>query len=355
LYCGLDLHARTMDVGMLNHDGEILVHRDMQASPETFLQIIAPSREDMVIAVACLFPWYWLADLCAPHGLPFVLGQAWSMQAIHGGTAQNDRMAARNIAVLLRGGMLPQAYVSPAAMRSTRDLLRRRMPLMHKRAALLGHLHNTKSQYNLPERGQKSADKAHRDGIAERLPAPAGQQSIAVALALIDHDDRLRRARALAMLKTAKQHDAPTLSLLRTVPGIGELLRLVLLYEIHDLQRFPRVQDCVSSCRLVTCAKASASKRSGTAGTTIGNASLTWAFSEAAVLCLRTHPAGQQYLARLEKKYGKGKALTVLAQKRARAVSPRFKRATAFDRPRFFQSEQGAERVSLTSHWTRTG
>src|SRR6266446_10404172 len=101
----------------------------MPAGPEPLLKAIAPSREDVVVCVACLFTWYWLADLCTRAGLPFVLGHALSMQAIHGGKAKNDTIDAHKIAVLLRGGMLPHADVSPAAMRATRDLLRRRMPL----------------------------------------------------------------------------------------------------------------------------------------------------------------------------------------------------------------------------------
>ena len=205
-------------------------------------------------------------------------------------------------------------------MRATRALLRRRLHLMRKRAELLGHIHNTNRQYNLPAIGKKSAYKANRDGVAERFLDPAVQKSIAVALALIDHYDRLLRDMELTILKTAKQHDAQTLYLLRTVPGIGELLSLVVLYDIHDMQRFPRVQDCVSYCRLGKCAKESAGKRSGTSGTTLGNAYLQWAFSEAAVLVLRANPVGQKFLARWEKRHGKGKALTVLAQKLARAV-----------------------------------
>jgi hypothetical protein len=218
-----------MDVCMLNHDGASLGHRDMQASPETVLQVIAPYREDMVGAVECLFPWYWLADLWAPHGLPFVLGHARSRKAIHGGQAQNDRIDARKSAVLLRGGMLPPASVSPAALRATRDLLRRRMPLMRQRAELLGHLPHTPSQDTLPEMGTQIAAKAHRAGIAERFPDPAVPQSIAGDRALIDPYARLRRDRELARRTTAKHHDAHTLSRLRTVPGSGELLRLVLL------------------------------------------------------------------------------------------------------------------------------
>jgi len=282
----------------LHRDGEILVHRNMSAGPEPFLKAIAPYREDVVVCVECLFTWYWLADLCAREGLPFVLGHALYMKAIHGGKAKNDKIDAQKIAVLLRGGMLPQAYVYPAEMRATRDLLRRRLHLTRKRAELLAHIQNTNSQYNLPELGKKIAYKAHRGGVAERFPDPAGQKSVEVDLALIDFYDQLLRDVDLTIVQTAKQHDAQTVYRLQSVPGIGKILSLVLLYEIHDITRFPRVQDFVSYCRLVKCAKESAGKRYGTAGTKIGNAYLKWAFSEAAVLCLRNHPAGQKYLAR---------------------------------------------------------
>ena len=139
-YCGIDLHARTMYLCILSQDGEVMLHRNMKASPDTLLKAIAPYRDDMVIAVECIFTWYWLADLCAQEGLPFVLGHALYMKAIHGGKTKNDKIDSQKIAVLLRGGMLPQAYVYPAAMRATRDLLRRRTHMMRKRAELLAHI-----------------------------------------------------------------------------------------------------------------------------------------------------------------------------------------------------------------------
>src|SRR6266699_1899420 len=177
-YCGIDLHARTMSVCILNQAGEIMVHQNFKARPETFLQVIAPYRDDVVVAVEGIFTWYWLADLCAREGLPFVLGHALYMKAIHGGKAKNDKIDAQKIAVLLRGGMLPQAYVYPAEMRATRDLLRRRLHLARTRGELLAHVHHTNSQYNLPAIGKKIASKANRDGVAERLADPAVQKSI---------------------------------------------------------------------------------------------------------------------------------------------------------------------------------
>jgi hypothetical protein len=111
----------------------------------------------------------------------------------------------------------------------------------------------------------------------------------------------------------------------------------VLLDEIHDINRVPTVQDVVSSCRLVKCAKEAAGNRLGTSGTKIGHAHLTWAFSEAAVVFLRDHPPAQTYRARLEKKQDQGKALTVLAHQLARAVYDMLNRHVVFDREPFFQ------------------
>jgi transposase len=122
LYCRIDLHARSLYVCILSHEGEILLHRHMKAAPEPFLKAVAPSRQGLVVAVECIFTWYWLADLCAEQGIPTVLGHALYIKAIHGGKAKNDKIDSEKIAMLLRGGMLPQAYVYPAEMRATRDL-----------------------------------------------------------------------------------------------------------------------------------------------------------------------------------------------------------------------------------------
>jgi transposase len=340
-----------MSLCLLNQEGASLLHRHMPAGPEPVLQAMAPDREDLVVCVEGLFTWYWLADLGAREGLPFVLGQARYMKAIHGGKAKHEKIDAQKIAVLLRGGRLPQAYVYPADMRATRDLLRRRIHLMRKRAELLGHIPQTNSQYNLPDSGKKSAYKANRDGGAERCADPAVPKSIEVDLARMGHDDELLRDSERSILTAAAQQDANTLYLLRTVPGIGELLRLVLLDELHDIQRVPRVQDFGSYCRLVTCAKDSAGKRYGTAGPKLGHADLQWAFSEAAVFFLRNNPPGQKLLVRLEKPHGKGKALTGLAHKLARAVYQMLTRERAFDLQHFLQRASGAERMSPVPNW----
>lgn len=221
--------------------------------------------------------------------------------------------------MLLRGGMLPQAYVYPKAMRATRDLLRRRNHLMRKRADLLAHIQNTASQYNLPPLGTRLDRQGERQRIPAHFPDPVVRPSIELDLTLIGLYDTLLAKLEQELALMAKGHDAFAYHLLRSVPGVGRVLTLVLLYEIEDIGRFPRVQEFLSYARLVKCQNGSAGKIHGHSCKKIGNVHLKWTFSEAAVLFLRNNPQGQRYLERLARKHGKGKALSILA---ARTLLP---------------------------------
>jgi transposase len=178
-YCGIDLHAKTMYLCILNQEGKIVLHRDIKTSPDTFLKTIAPYREDIV--------------------------------------------------------------------------------------------------------------------VAERFADLSIQKSIELDVSLIDHYDTLLNRLEHELSLIAKGHDADSYFRLRSIPGIGRILGLVILYEIHDINRFTRVQDFVSYCRLVKSAKESGGKKLGTSGKKIGNAHLKWAFSEAAVLFLRKNPEALKY------------------------------------------------------------
>ena len=246
LYCGIDLHARMMDVCILDQSGASLVQRKMKTDPETFLKALAPDRQGIGVAVEWMFPWDGLAALCADEASPFVLGQALAMQAIHGGKATNDKSDSQKMAAWLRAGRLPPADVDPATMRATRDWLRRRMPLAPKRAALRAHGQNTNRPEPLPAMGQKIASHAHRAGVAERLAEAAGPKSIEGDRALLPSDAALWRAGERPIVTTAKPHDAHPWDLRPTVPGIGTMLRRVRLSASPAVHRFPRGQAVVS-------------------------------------------------------------------------------------------------------------
>jgi len=247
-YCGVDLHARSIYVCVLDRESNKVLHRNLRADPDVFLEAVQPFSEDLVVGAECMFTWYWLADLCRDAGIPFVLGHALYMKAIHGGKAKNDRI-----------------------------------------------------------------DSAK---IADRL-------------------DRVIHDLEAFLTRRVKVHDSDGFHRLRSIPGVGKILAMTLLYEIHDIERFPRVQDFASYARLVKCVHESAGKRSGTGGAKIGNAYLRWAFGEAVLLMLRDSEELKKRRQRLERKHGNGKSLAILAHKLGRAVYFMMKRKRVFQMERF--------------------
>jgi transposase len=202
----------------------------------------------------------------------------------------------------------------------------------------LAHVQTTHSQYHLAAIGKQIAYKANRAGVAERCADPAVHKTLAVELSLITYYDELRQDLDLSLLTTAKPHDAQTLYLLQTVPGIGQILSLVVLYEMHRIAHFPSVQDFASSGRLVQCRKDSGGKRLSTSGKKIGTAHLQWAFAEAAPLFWRNNLQSPKLLARSEKNHDNGKALSILAPTLGQAVYFILKRQVAFDRGIFLHT-----------------
>src|SRR5262249_1737621 len=327
---------------VLDQDGAVVLDKDIAARPETFRKAIAPFRDGIVVGVECMYAWYWLADLCAQEQIPFVLGHALYMKLIYGAKAKNDKIDANKIARLLRGGNFPLAYVYPKGMRATRDLLRRRTYLVRQRSALFTHLQILNGQYNLPPFPKKLSFAANRAelNIPERFADKSVQQSAAVDLALIDALDAQIGKLELYLTRTAKVDDVQTYHRLQTIPGVGKVLALLLLYEIHDIDRFAREGQFLSYARLVRPGHESAGKVIGSGGQKIGNAHLRWAFAEAACLLLRSSERAKKWKVRQRKKRCEGRVLALLAARLARAVYHLWRKEEAFDEERFWQGQE---------------
>jgi transposase len=338
-YCGVDLHTRTLSLCVLDSAGAICLEATLPPQPDQLLAALAPYRDGLVVGCECLFAWYWLADLCAEQQIPFVLGHALYLKAIHGGKTKTDVIDAQKLARLLRGGTFAQAYVYPKEMRATRDLLRRRTYLVRKRAELLAHLQMTFLQYNLAPPAQKLCYAANRATLdLDVFPDLSTRSMLHADLAVVAAlDQQIKRLEA-ELIRTAKVHDPQTFHRLRTVPGIGPVLALILLYEVHDIARFEDEGRFLSYARLVGGVRESAGKKKGSAGRKIGNAHLKWAFSEATCLLIRELPKAKTWLARKERKIGKKRALGALAARLARTVYHLWRKQEALDVNRFLAS-----------------
>ncbi len=139
-YCGIDLHAKKMYVCVLNAAGEIVLHRNIQASGEALGRVLEPFRDGLVIGVATnltvgarRFPGTgWPIGAASktsssPHRRPALVGA----RPVHEGDPRRQGQERQNRFRKNRaagapssrwsGGTFPLAYVYPKEMRGTRD------------------------------------------------------------------------------------------------------------------------------------------------------------------------------------------------------------------------------------------
>lgn len=337
-YCGIDLHANQMYACIVDQAGKKHLHRNYKTrQSDKFFDDLAPFGSDLVLGCESTFNWYWLADACSEKRIPFVLGHALYLKAIHGGKVKNDKLDCEKLALLLRGGNFTTAYAYPKRLRATRDLLRRRTHLVRRRAQTLTHVQIINHQLNLPPFEKKLTYASNRTDVAQRFEDPSVRASIDLDLDLLANYDTLIRKLELYLEQSAKVDDAQAFYRLQTIPGVGRILAMTMLYEIHDIERFSTVGQFLSYCRLVRGSHTSAGKTYGSPGKKIGNAHLKWAFSEAVPLLKRCCPEVKTFTDRIEKKHSKARAFSYLAVKLGRAVYYMLKRGEAFELERMLR------------------
>ena len=147
-YCGVDVHSKRSYICVLDNTGKKYLNRSMVNNFQDFKEVLHLFLPNVVVGCESTYSYYWLADGCHEHRIPFYLGHALYMKAISANKQKNDKLDARTIAELLRTNFFPEAYPYPREMRPTRDLLRRRHRLVRIRAEAYSHIqyetHNIK-------------------------------------------------------------------------------------------------------------------------------------------------------------------------------------------------------------------
>jgi transposase len=352
-YCGIDLHARSMYVCVMDNAGKIHVHRNFKNDFSLLLDALAPYRESLAVGVESTFNWYWLADGCHQAGIAFYLGHAFYMKSIHGGKKKNDRIDSRTLADLMRTNFFPLAYAYPQQMRATRDLLRRRHRFVALRAEGYTHIQNTFSQQAILDPLHAAVKKkTTRRALCERFPDPDLALSIHSDLDMIEALDAIIYTLEKQLATQAKHHDRKAFSLLKTIPGVGKMLALTILYEIHTIERFRSASAFSSYSRLVKVNHESAGKKIKGGNNRIGNPHLKWAFTEIILRAQVDSPAIKKYYEKLKSKHGPAKAKSVIAHKFAIATYHMLKNETVFDEKQFIGGTGGA--VNPASNWQST-
>ena len=335
-YCGIDLHGKTMYTTVQDKAGSVLFHKNLPNSIEALRDALNPFLPDVAVGVESTFNWYWLSDACRIEGIPFYLGHALYMKAVHGGKNKNDKVDSRRIADLLRTNFFPMAYAYPPEMRGVRDLLRRRRYYVDLRSAAYRHIQMVRMQHGLIEREIPTLkNRKGRESILEDIQDPIICLSVASDIRVMNDMDQMIDVLESKIVEQAKHHDRTAFELLKTIPGVGDILALTILYEVHTISRFPSPQKFSSYCRLVRPERSSGGKSLGGGNSKIGNPELKWAFTQILIHGQLHSPLLKSYHERMKRKHGVAKAKTIAGHRFAIAVFHMLKNGKEYDEKKF--------------------
>jgi transposase len=335
LYCGIDLHSRDCWLAIVDERQKVVHETKVGNDIHALVQVLEPYREELEgVAVESTYNWYWLVDGLEEAGYQMRLVNTWAVKQWEGLKYTDDRHDARWLAHLLALGILPVGWICPKEERSVRDLLRRRAFLVRKRTSFLLAMRGafecrTGIRTTSSEVKQWTAEEveSYLDDEIEAL----GITCLLEPMQSLNCQVRIIEKEALARARLREEF-APLL----TVWGIGRVLSLTMMYEVGKIERFRKVGNFASYCRLVKSTRLSAGKRKGSGNARNGNPYLSWAFSEAAHFAVRYHPEAKKYFQRKRSKTNGIIAIRAVAHKLSRAAYYVMKDQVAFEPEKAF-------------------
>ena len=317
-YCGIDLHSNNSVVIVSDEEDRIVFSKRLPNDLGQIRAALEPHREDLAgVVIESTYNWYWLVDGLMDTGYQVHLAHPSAIKKYEGLKHSGDFADATYLAHLLRLGLLAEGYVYPREERGVRDLARKRLQLVRYRTAQILAIEGILMR----QTGARLKGEAVKRLTAEQVDAFAFAPDVSLAVQANRAVSQTLSQQIEALEKRLQQRVSlrPEYRLLKTVPGIGEVLATTIMLETGTIRRFTRVGNFCSYCRCVDSLKESNGKRKGEGNTRNGNKYLAWAFVEAANFALRCCPQARSFYDRKKSRSNRILALKALAHKLARA------------------------------------
>src|SRR6266566_1610750 len=301
LIAGMDLHSNNVVIGLMDMDGQRVAHQKVECKLSQVLKFLAPYKKRLEqIGVESTYNWYWLVDGLQAEKYPVVLANPAGM----------------------------------VQLRPVRDLLRRRLTLVHHRTALMLSF---KSLYTRTTGGEMTLGELkdlNVKGAQDLYEHPANQLIAGMQIQHIDELTKTIEKIEKAVLASARE--LPYYPKLTTLPGVGRILGMTITLEVGEVKRFAGPGNFASYCRTVEAKRTSNRKKKGENNSKCGNKYLAWAFVEGANFARRYDPQCRKWYDRKVAKTSNVIATKALACKLAKAAWHALAEGTDYDSQRMF-------------------
>lgn len=334
-YSGIDLHSNNCVVVVIDEQDRVHCEKRVCNDLRQVIALLEPHRAELAgVVVESTFNWYWLVDGLIEAGFEVKLANTAAIAQYDGLKYCGDVCDARHLAHLLRLNLLRFGYIFPPGWRAVRDLARKRLQLVRSRTLHVLALETLVARQTGGALSGEAAKRLTVEDVARwgwsedaTLAAQANVAAIEATGTIITTLERRLRER----VRLSEDY-----SVLRTVPGIGEILATTIMLETGPVERFTGPGNYASYARCVGSGRYSNGKKKGEGNRKNGNAYLAWAFVEAAHFALRFSTAAKRFYERKKARTNAALATKALAHKLARACYHMLKEHTEFDEKRCF-------------------
>jgi transposase len=332
---GIDLHSNNVVIGIMDMDGKRVTSQKLACELKAVVKFLAPFKKRLeLVAVESTYNWYWLVDGLQALKYPVVLANPAGMQQYSGIKHADDTNDAFFLAELLRLKILPTGQIYDAQLRPVRDLLRRRLMLVHQRTALMLSF---KSLYTRTTGQEMTLGYLKGLEIKQARDLYAHPANQLIAGMQIEHIEGLSESIGkIEKVVMASARELPSYSKLTTLPGVGIILGMTITMEVGDIKRFGQAGHFASYCRTVEAQRTSNSRKKGENNSKCGNKYLAWAFVEAANFARRYDEQCRKWYDRKAAKTSKVIATKALACKLAKAAWYVMSQGSNYDAQRMF-------------------
>jgi transposase len=343
----MDLHSNNVVIGVMDLDGKRVATGKVDCDLKEVVKFLAPYKSQLEqVAVESTYNWYWLVDGLQARQYPVVLANPAGMAQYCGLKHADDTNDAFFLAELLRLKILPTGHIYDAQLRPVRDLLRRRLMLVHHRTALMLSF---KSLYTRTTGQEMTLNKLKELEIKEAQDLYEHPANQVIAGLQIKHIEQLSESiEKIEKGVLASARELPYYAKLATLPGVGRILGMTITLEVGDIKRFAEPGHFASYCRTVAAQRFSNSKKKGENNSKCGNKYLSWAFVEAANFARRYDEQCRQWYDRKACKTSKVLATKALACKLAKAAWHLMAQGVDYDPKRVFGQPAKAEAKAKT-------
>jgi len=323
-YIGIDYHKQYFVATTMNNKGKVLSKEKVSTDRESIQRYFKQktSKEKVKAVMEACYGWQYFYDEASELVDELIMAHPLKTRLIAEARIKTDSIDSETLAHLLRADLIPKAYAPSAETRDHKNLLRHRSAFTAMAVQIKNMVHSVLARNHIEDKYFKNlTDKFGKKGKEYMRNIVLTGNDTAIINNYLDLLEEIQnKIKSAESLIRGLCREDEICRLLKTIPGIGDILAVTIRYEIDDIDRFVSSNKLCSYAGLVPSTYSSGGRTYQGKITKQGNKWLRWAMIEAAQRAPLNDAWLRDFYERIANKKSKKTARVAVARKLLEAI-----------------------------------